>query len=90
MRGKLTPGWNHKRELAIHRQRWKDAGIEYGKCLCGCGQTTAPARQTIATRPGTIRNEPQRFRPGHGGRLRGRDDVDYEVDPESGCWLWAD
>lgn len=89
MHGKLREGWDWEKERATHRAGWQEAGIEYGRCLCGCGQATALARQTNTGRAGMIAGEPLRFRPGHGGRLRNRDEPDYVVDPESGCWLWS-
>jgi hypothetical protein len=55
-----------------------------GLCECGCGQPTKPARQTH-TAEGTVRGQPRRFLKGHNRR---RTPVDYEVDQETGCWVW--
>ncbi len=51
--------------VEAHRKLWEDAGIPYGFCLCGCGQQTSIANQSVA-RSGILKGEPHRRRPGHG------------------------
>lgn len=35
-----------EKRLKAHKQFWEDAGIEYGYCLCGCGEKTKIAIKT--------------------------------------------
>lgn len=55
-----------------------------GLCGCGCGQKTQLAPYAD-NRRGLKKGEPQRFVNGHNRRSAPRD---YEVDPETGCWVW--
>lgn len=43
---------------------FKDAGVPYGTCQCGCGEPTTIAKQTH-TLWGHVNGEPIRFRKGH-------------------------
>ena len=61
--------------------------IEKGLCHCGCGQTTRLIPKTMKSR-GWIRGEFLRFICGHNGRLRPSGIIKYEIDPNTGCWLW--
>lgn len=54
----------YDQRLAAHRQLWVDAGIEYGLCLCGCGQKTKPYTQTH-TKQDKVKGAPARHLVGH-------------------------
>jgi hypothetical protein len=60
-----------------------------GLCECGCGQRTTIAAHTVTAR-GIKKGEPNRFLKGHWQRVYGkqRKPVEYEIDPETGCWVW--
>lgn len=60
--------------------------IPYGTCHCGCGGKTAIAKKT--RRNGTVQGQPLRFLQGHNLRHELPVHKRYEVDPETGCWLW--
>lgn len=58
--------------------------IPSGFCQCGCGQRTEIVARTRAGR-GEIKGDPKPFVNGH----RNAPLVDYDVDPETGCWNWS-
>lgn len=37
---RIAEAQERTRKLWAWMEKWEQAGIEYGKCLCGCGQTT--------------------------------------------------
>lgn len=55
-----------------------------GFCMCGCGQRTALSRQSEVRR-GYVKGTPMRFLPGHSRR---KQDPEYVIDAETGCWIW--
>lgn len=55
-----------------------------GKCLCGCGGSTAISLHTRSKR-GDIRGTPVKYIRGHATARTG---TQYEIDPISGCWMW--
>lgn len=59
-------------ELATYKANWERAGLEYGVCLCRCGQRTAisPTTKRKDGRLQRVAGEPQRFLFGH--QMRGR------------------
>lgn len=57
--------------------------IPYGFCHCGCGQRTGIAKWTRSDR-GWVAGKPKRFIYPHASTSGS----DYEVDPETGCWVW--
>lgn len=62
----------------VHRRIWDEAGVEYGLCLCGCGERTELARRTVMSAC-LVRGEPYRFVPNHhrrGPKLGERTRVD--------------
>jgi hypothetical protein len=71
-------------ELQAHRDLWKTAGIDYGRCLCGCGQETGIASDTTRSRH-KLKGEPVRYAYGHNPNCHRGDD--YVLD-ENGCWVW--
>lgn len=59
-------------------------------CRCGCGQVTEIAPRTHS-RLGWVKGEPKPYCFRHAQRLStlaARLDEAYEVDPETGCWIW--
>lgn len=61
----------------------QDQDIPIGRCQCGCGEPTNPARITDP-RLGYVKGEPMAYLRGHnngGGRQ-------YKVDDATGCWVW--
>lgn len=54
-----------------------------GLCECGCGEQTELASRTRSAN-GHIKGQPKRFVHGHENRKPDR----YEVDEETGCWVW--
>lgn len=58
--------------------------IPVGLCQCGCGAQTTIAKCSDAAR-GHIKGRPVRFIRGHANRRRGDR---YQVDPDTGCWVW--
>lgn len=74
--------------IATHRQLWMEADIEYGLCLCGCGEETTLAPRN---RPSQFefRGEPYRYRPGHHGRKPGAFSwIEEERGYATPCWIW--
>lgn len=73
-----------------YRVWWEERrpGIPYGFCWCDCGRRTKIAtrsdRRDLANI--VIKGEPQKYIRSHHKLRRG---PDYEVDPKTGCWLWA-
>lgn len=57
-----------------------------GLCMCGCGEKTALAPDTLVAK-GVVAGEPQRYVHGHNSRA-GFDGPRWVVDSESGCWVW--
>lgn len=55
-----------------------------GRCMCGCGATTAIAQHNDPA-SGRVKGEHVRFVLGHGRR---KSPVPYLVDAETGCWVW--
>lgn len=55
-----------------------------GLCLCGCGQPTTLARKTSRI-DGTLKGHPQKYLRGHQSK---RFPERYQVDPDTGCWVW--
>lgn len=54
-------------------------------CQCGCGEKTKIATRSKFGR-GQVKGSPLRYIYGHSGRkFHG---PDYEIDPNTGCWLW--
>lgn len=53
-------------------------------CLCGCGEKTQLAPQTLRSK-GWVRGQPKRYVRGH---QRRKSPVQYIVNPETGCWEW--
>lgn len=74
--------------IAAHRAQWDSAGIEYGLCLCGCGERTRVAEANSRQRS-TFAGEPVPYRSGHTTRGRfivGWDERDKGYDTP--CWEW--
>ena len=55
-----------------------------GLCMCGCGQKTPLARQGSRYH-GYLAGQPVRYINGHQGKRFG---AEYEVDANTGCWVW--
>lgn len=55
-----------------------------GLCECGCGRKTNLTPDNNATE-GYVRGKPKRFITGHN---RWTKPDKYEVDPDTGCWIW--
>lgn len=75
------------RFLRGHSQR-KPHAVEVnpsGLCMCGCGHPVGRARQS-RNAAGVERGQFRRFRPGH--HKRRYPPISYEVDAETGCWIW--
>lgn len=53
-------------------------------CECGCG-LRAPIAPYSTKNRGLVKGQPYRFIAGHNGRKA----VQYEVNPENGCWEWV-
>lgn len=53
-----------------HRLAWQEAGIEYGLCLCGCGERTRIADHTTVDGK-QVRGEPTRYVSGGHANRRG-------------------
>jgi len=77
-----------------HSQDSSECPNPSGLCMCGCGQPTPIARKT-RRRFGHIAGEPIRFVSGHHNRVFGNArrivgivSGDYNVDPDTECWLW--
>lgn len=76
---------------AVDYRRWwseERPDVPYGSCWCGCGESTAPAKQT-ATALRHVKGEPVRFVRGH-GNTRG-DKAEHSVEDrghETPCWVW--
>lgn len=60
-----------------------------GYCACGCGGRTKLARYTDRA-CGDVKGEPRRFLKGHKSRVEPINEkrVGYDIDPETGCWIW--
>lgn len=62
-----------------------------GLCGCGCGQTTARARQNLPKR-GYRKGDHLRFVTGHNGRMKGGEEIAPrfwpKVEKSEGCWEW--
>lgn len=74
--------------LQRHRRLWDDAGVEYGCCLCGCGQRTPLATETQSHRH-FIDGEPRRYL-NLSHAVRGGP-VEYTVEDRgylTPCWIW--
>jgi len=72
--------------LSDWRSQWDVAGIEYGLCLCGCGERTTIAKGAHPN--GYIKGEPVRFRHNHGHR---KSRVEYREEDRgyiTPCWIW--
>lgn len=70
-----------------HRRLWEKAGIEYGFCLCGCGQQTAISPGTTDV---VLAGEPRRYLAGHSSRGR-RKPGRYVIEDHgftTPCWTW--
>ncbi len=83
------------------RVRWREAGIEYGLCMCGCGLPTSHANSSQFAQ-GYVKGEPVPYLPNHGGgveretasrRLWRKVDKNGPVPaarPDLGpCWIWT-
>lgn len=57
--------------------------IAPGRCQCGCGEFARIAKRNYP-KLGTRKGEPLRFAVGHRS-VR----ISYDVDPKTGCWIWA-
>lgn len=82
-------GWDLEELRRQYRQKWADAGIKYGLCLCGCGQATTPAPNS-RRRDGLIKGEPRPFCLGHGMVAAPLDDAYAPEDRGylTPCWIW--
>ncbi len=70
-----------------HRLAWQEAGIDYGLCLCGCGEPTAIASGTTVDGK-QVRGEPVRYvNGGHANRLGWRVTVEDRGYPTP-CHIW--
>jgi hypothetical protein len=62
-----------------------------GTCHCGCGETPEIAPQSSSSK-GWVKGQPKRYVFGHHARgrknVRRLSDVDYVIDPVTGCWVW--
>lgn len=54
-----------------------------GLCMCGCGEKTSPAPQTVS-KAGILRGQPLKYIQGHARR---KSPHEYIVDG-NGCWVW--
>jgi HNH endonuclease len=63
--------------------------IDKGLCHCGCGQPALIAKRTTS-KYGHIKGQPIHYINGHYQRSTRLSpaDVDYRVDPRTGCWVW--
>jgi hypothetical protein len=61
--------------------------IEYGLCMCGCGQQTAISNQT---RPeyGWVKGHPKRYILGHATRLSPVEYIEQDCGYATPCWVW--
>lgn len=57
-----------REEITAYRALWDDAGVDFGLCLCGCGERTAIAQDT-SRKNAKFRGEPRRYLVGHVARL---------------------
>jgi HNH endonuclease len=70
-----------------HRRAWQEAGIGYGLCLCGCGESTPIASGTTVDGK-QVRGEPVRYvNGGHGNRLGWRITIE-DRGHETPCHVW--
>lgn len=56
--------------------------IPAGYCQCGCGERTRIS-ETTDRKHGWVRGEPRQYLRGHNRRKDW-----WEVDPDTGCWVW--
>lgn len=74
--------------LALYKDRWTSAGVEYGFCLCGCGEKTPIAKGTrLHGRSRQFRGHPMRYINGHSNRKAIRwlpEDCGYQTP----CHIW--
>lgn len=73
-----------------HRRYWSETkpDIPYGRCWCGCGQSTPITRQADA-RSGAVKGQPTHFLSGH--NLPRLPEPPYKVEDrgyETSCWVW--
>ena len=70
-----------------HRNLWIEAGIDYGLCLCGCGEETTITKMTSRAK-GLVKGRHSRFLTGHHRRKKS-----YWVEHDCGyttpCWVWT-
>jgi hypothetical protein len=73
-----------------HRLFWENAGVEYGLCLCGCGEKAPVA---VCSNAGQMRiaGEPSRYVVGHSTRRSPQRRFWEKVDKDgrNGCWVWT-
>jgi len=70
--------------MASRRKGYEPLDVPYGYCHCGCGNKTSIAKENLP-RLGHVKGEPVRYIAGHHAK---RTDPLYQVDPETGCWVW--
>ena len=73
-----------------HRRWWAEqTDVPYGYCWCGCGEQTAIAKGSAFKRF-QVDKCPRRCIHGHNitKRLGGHFSKKYEVDTNTGCWIW--
>lgn len=57
--------------LEEHQHYWEESNIQYGLCLCGCGEETSLATRSKGDQ--MLQGQPLRFKKGHShGRYQGR------------------
>lgn len=61
--------------------------IPEGLCQCGCGQATKISPRN-EKRSGAVKGRPFRFITGHNTKLWPDKPLRYEIDEETGCWLF--
>ncbi len=81
-----TPGPSVEDRAAL-RAAWDDAGIQYGLCLCGCGERTKIARYTDRTY-GWLRDEPKRYIFNHQARATGPAYLERDCGYTTPCHIW--
>jgi hypothetical protein len=59
-----------------------------GLCMCGCGQPAPISNETKLARF-RVKGLPSRFIMGHSSSPFRTDRPKWDVDPNTGCWLWS-
>lgn len=86
-RGHALPPEERARRVSELRDYWRLAGVEYGFCLCGCGQRTAVSEESDWSRL-WLAGEPRMFVLDHDRRQSPVDYVEMDCGHDTPCWVW--